>query len=453
LATAAAVAAAVWGGLVALLAVATRAKHADAAPAGLEVGGDEPPAVVNLLTNGWKVRGEAVSATLVDLAARKVLAFEQTAPERYVVRLVGDPPTLRYERTVYDHVRDLAAGGVVPCEALTIGTESETQRFHRSFDKAVIADARDRGLSRPRWSPAIRLLVSAAAVVPATLAAAAVIALPDTSSSSSKDDNPILAYIGLAVLVWGALVGVFSWLRAERETAKGLEVAGRWLGLAENLHADPNFPTLPPTAVTVWDRYLAYGVALGVAAGTERAIPLGAESDTEAWSTIGGRWRVVRIRYPKRIPPGWGRAPGLQLFLGVLSAAIAGAVAFVAIPALLDAQADLAEKATENHETATLAISIAIGVLALGAALVAARGLWMAALGVLDVGRPRVVEGRVLRVRTKAKRTYVAVDDGTSDHVRAWVPAHSAHQGADVRATVATHVGFVRAVEIVRHDR
>src|SRR5205807_2179091 len=55
--------------------------------------------------------------------------------------------------------------------------------------------------------------------------------------------------------------------------------------------------------------YLAYGAAMGVAAGAVRALPLGSESEREAWSAYGGRWHVVRVRYPARFPPGWGRHP------------------------------------------------------------------------------------------------------------------------------------------------
>jgi len=59
----------------------------------------------------------------------------------------------------------------------------------------------------------------------------------------------------------------------------------------------------------------------------------------------------------------------------------------------------------------------------------------------------------VLRVRHRDKRMYVAVDDGTTDHLSAWVVrtngAHTVHvaQGSDVRVTLARHCGLVRAVE------
>src|SRR5689334_10746358 len=91
-------AAAVWAGVVAVFAAATRAKTPEAIPAGLEPGGDEPPALVNFITNGWKVRGEAVSATLVDLAARHAIRFEETSPDHFTVTLdKPDVPMTSYE--------------------------------------------------------------------------------------------------------------------------------------------------------------------------------------------------------------------------------------------------------------------------------------------------------------------------------------------------------------------
>src|SRR6185312_8800494 len=48
------------------------------------------------------------------------------------------------------------------------------------------------------------------------------------------------------------------------------------------------------------------------------ALPFGEEDDHLAWSAHGGRWRRVRVRYPRAIPPGWGRHPALATFLGVL---------------------------------------------------------------------------------------------------------------------------------------
>src|SRR5438874_13790745 len=128
---AAAIALGAWLIVLALLAVATRARDPHPEAATMELGGDEPPGVVNLITNGWVVGKEAVPATLIDLAARKVVAFERTGPEQFVVRVPERraPELAPYEQQVYDHVQGLASGALVPCEALTTGPQDESTRW------------------------------------------------------------------------------------------------------------------------------------------------------------------------------------------------------------------------------------------------------------------------------------------------------------------------------------
>jgi hypothetical protein len=76
--------------------------------------------------------------------------------------------------------------------------------------------------------------------------------------------------------------------------------------------------------------------------------------------------------------------------------------------------------------------------------------------GVADLAQGRrTVEGRVLRHRIKgaddSRRWYVAVDDGTTDRIRAWRfrQATSAPQGATVRAEVSPRTNHVRELEVV----
>src|SRR5207302_8060732 len=100
-------------------------------------------------------------------------------------------------------------------------------------------------------------------------------------------------------------------------TRTGLGPQARWLALRKFLHDDELFATLPPTAVVVRERYLAYGAALGVAAAAVRAIPMGSESDSRAWSSYGGQWRQVSVSYPKVWPPAYGASPGESIWRGV----------------------------------------------------------------------------------------------------------------------------------------
>ena len=61
----------VWAGVLMVLAGLTTVPDVEPASSGLEVGGDESPAVVGALTNGWRFDRSAAAATLIDLAARR----------------------------------------------------------------------------------------------------------------------------------------------------------------------------------------------------------------------------------------------------------------------------------------------------------------------------------------------------------------------------------------------
>ena len=219
-------------------------------------------------------------------------------------------------------------------------------------------------------------------------------------------------------------------------------MAARWLGLRELLEEDPLFAEQPPAAVAIWDHLLAQGTALGVAHGVVQALPLGAESEREAWSSVGGRWRVVRISYPRRNPPGYGRHPALATLLGLLQTGVGSFVvaqartAGTAVREALDTSvvtgADLqAELGTELPAGIETGIDLGVTVVLVVAGLVALRGTYMALVGLADLVSGRTeIEGRVLRRRERVKtngkngsKTYVvhlAIDDGTEDRIRAW---------------------------------
>jgi hypothetical protein len=259
----------------------------------------------------------------------------------------------------------------------------------------------------------------------------------------------------------------------ERDTPEGREAAARWLGLRELLEEDPLFAEQPPAAVAIWDHLLAQGTALGVAHGVVQALPLGAESESEAWSSVGGHWRVVRISYPRRNPPGYGRHPALVTLFGALQAGIGSYVATLARPAGtavrealdtsvvsgVDLQTELGTELPAGTETG---IEIGVAVVLVVAGLVALRGTYMALVGLADLITGRTeIEGRVLRRRERVKskgdngtKTYVvhlAIDDGTEHRIRAWrfrslVPGRP---GQTVRARVTRRLRHVADLERV----
>ncbi len=213
------------------------------------------------------------------------------------------------------------------------------------------------------------------------------------------------------------------------------------------LAQNPLFGEQPPAAVAIWDRLLAYGTAVGVAQGVIRSLPLGAESERQVWSSVGGRWRLVRVRYPA-LPPGYGRHPAAVAVLGVALVGLGAPLLPLALTV-----ADLARESFAGTDggiapgedlplAARAGIAAVVALLGALSAGLACLGAWMVAFGLGDLisGRSDVT-GRVLRRRERARDkrvvVHLAVDDGTRDRVRAWrlagsVPRESRADGAGV---------------------
>lgn len=425
-----------WLVLLLAAAFATRPREVDPAPATMELG-EESPAVVDLLTNDWRVTPDAVPATLLDLAARGFVDLDQHGEGRTVcrVRRAAGGGLASYERMVLDHVARLAVDGVVPAAALTTGPQDASARWWRSFKDAVVDDARARGLTRDRWSRQVERLLQVAALVPAGVAvllANAVIGLN-------------VGTVVVAGMLWVALTGLVKRFRDQRDTPAGAEAAAGWLGVRAHLGRNEVFPSLPLAAVAIWDRYLTYGAALGVARAALRALPMGAEDDHRAWSSFGGRWRVVRVRYP-RLRVVWGRPPVVALLFGLG----VGGGGYLLLRLMVSLRGATDEPGDWVRVVAT--------VLALVALVVLGWGGWTALRAVVDLGSRREVEGQVVRLRSwqrgENERDYfVAVDEGRSGKVKAWlVPAATyarLWEGVTASATVGPQLGYVWRMELV----
>ena len=263
---------------------------------------------------------------------------------------------------------------------------------------------------------------------------------------------------GIAIPVYGALYfAVFAVLVTgywwgpgrQRSTPLGLEAAARWLAVKEHLGQDAVFDTLPPTAVITWERYLGYGAALGEAAGAARPIAMGAESDHRAWSHVGGRWRQVKVVYPGNLAsPGWGRSPGAIVLLSILAGAAAAGLVFLA--GQLETLADSApENTVDNLHTGELA-AVAL------AALVAFAAIVQLVRGAIDLFAKREVTGLVVRSRRYGSddkpQFYVAVDDDSTDRIRAWRVRSElfvrAPENGWVTAVVTPNLRYVRDLQL-----
>ena len=425
-----AAATAVWLAVILVLRVTRGPESPEEAQPTMDLG-PEPPAVANMLTNRWKPTPEAVPATLLDLAAHGYVDFQQVAPGRFECRIRRDDweDLQPYERRVLSHLRSKAELGVVPTEALTTGPADAADRWWKGFRGEVVAEAKARGLSEDLWDARSKAIVTTTAI-------------------------PAAVLFGIAVPFWGAVyfaVGaavVTGWLWGagrQRSTPAGLQAASRWLGVREHLRHDAVFDTLPPTAVVIWERYLGYGAALGEAAGAARPIAMGAESDRRAWSPVGGRWRQVRVVYPGNISsPGWGRSPGVVVALSVLAGLASGLLLWLAVQFDREAATSSVEEQLRTVEAALVIIG---GLVAIGAILQLVRGT-------IDLFGHREVTGLVLRARRQGSdekpQFYLAVDDGSTDRIRAFRVRGDiytrASEGDHVTVSVTPNLRYVRAL-------
>jgi hypothetical protein len=424
---------AAWLLLLWFVVAHTRPPAMGGRPASQDLGGEESPAVVSLMANRWRLTVDAVESTLLDLAARGHLELRQLGddPRQTTIHLTDaakprKPPLelTEYENKVYDRVRRLSKGGVVPISALTFRDDGEAKSWSENFNHAVIREARAKGLSRSRLTPGLKRLLVVAALLPAVAVAAYV--------GPFEDEDPAGAMYTGGGITWIVLSALAARFPGERDTPAGREAAMRWAGLRRRLEDDRAFGDLPPAAVTVWDRYLPYGTAMGVNHVCSAVLDLGMGDRQLVWSSFGGHWHRVRVRYPRF----WGRygRPALSLGFWGLLTGVAGFGLLRQVPDIARAFADAStafdparEAETQGNYTTIRNVLLAVALLLL------VRGAYRTVRTIVDVVAPRHLRGEVLWSevwRTKSGKGenappepwlyYVAVDDGGGDRTTAW---------------------------------
>jgi hypothetical protein len=423
-----------------------------------------PPAVAGLLCNDFELPAELPPATLLDLAARRVVRLEEVAPGKTICRLRSGPDERAsalapYERRVLDEVRRKAVDGVVPTDALTTGPEAVSSGWHRAFGREVIADAQGRGLTRARWPGWLVSIVGAG-----PFAVGALLYLSSAVGGESSDEPVLSAVAGsiaiAAILLLVAAAGGLGRSLAQLPTESGKEVAARCVALRTHLRENEQLAELPPAAVQLWGRHFAYAGVMGVAPRAVALLPLGAEDDNGAWSRFGGQWHRVRVRYPRGWPPGWGKHPAFAACLAVIwGAAAVGAiygltrVAQAAADPITSTDPLLDREQLDWIGRGALLLTIPMALVLLWAAFLLVRS-------VPDFWNARTSTGELVRARRRRQIFqssnsntprywyYLALDDGTRRRIRSWRVRRSIYdthsQGETVTASYTRNLGYVR---------
>ncbi|MET0460582.1 MAG: hypothetical protein ABW195_15130 [Ilumatobacteraceae bacterium] len=433
--------------------------------------GAESPAVASLLTNGFVVTPPAAVATLLDLVARGWLRIEHTEHEVVVLTdrrgREGDALT-GYEQQVLNHVHRLTAGTLtgVSGAGVEIAGLRLPRRWWRRFTKTVVRDAHQQGLSKRRWgivalAPPIVTLVLSGLLWWRSVRSGEAEAVADSLPSRA-----VAVAIAIAILLVARRLIKRLRSRAQRPTQLGLVRAQHWLDVRAWMEPR-GFEGASAGAANNSSRALAYAAALGLAERAADELPIVPEDDRLAWSNATGEWHVVRVRYPFR--PGYGRHPALMLGIG-----LAVGAGFVALQqyllkiargdALLGIIDDFPDQADIIQDTALVLAAIVIVPMIWMA--------WLAIAGAFDLFSTVERQGVVVRARRPqrvvpfprllrplARRDrfslFIAVDDGRSDRVSAWLSNErtAVPQGARARVKATPVLGYVRKSEPIGTTR
>lgn len=453
-----------WFALYTVMLMVTRPARVAATPATPELGTldlrAEPPALASLLASGWELTEDAVEATLVDLAARRYFEFRQPDddPRHTTIHIEQNSPSglNRYEKRVYDRVAGLAVGGVLPLTALPFRDHRRARSWWKSVRAEIVADARRADLSQRRFSFAHLLTLGLGAALATGGVVVAVVHYAARHPATHNDDDPYGLIAPAILFTFAFLMGFAARDIGERDTVHGREAAAAWLGAKDWLRGHEAFRDLPPAAVATWDRYLSYGVALGVSRVTSTVVDMGMGNRRLVWSSFGGTWHRVHVSYP-HVWRHYGQPTGRLIVRSLVVAAIGVALLRYWRPGL-DWVAAHGGRFEQLDTARTVGALLGIPVTVYGG--------YTALRAIIDTFGRRTLTGQVLWMqlwRTESAGEdhprepllyYLAVDDGTGDRTRAWaLPANLSHQcdtGDTVTIAVrrwSRRVGSVSAIE------
>lgn len=428
----------------------------------------ETPGVVDMLTTDATVTAAGFRATVIDLAARGWLRVlppdegDDLARVRPAAEAYHGDALRPHERLVLQHViARFTTDRAIPVRYLAVDVRSS---WWKRFARLVADEARHSGLITRRWRPMDL-------IVPGALTAAAGLCWyagwrggSDVAVIDSIERRLAAVALGVALVV---LVVRFARALGGHEstlTNEGVVAARQWLAIRQRL-AQSGFADLAPSAQAVGDRRLAYATAMGLAGGAAIELPLAREDHYRAWSSVGGKARLVRVEYPWRF--GYGLAPYLAIVAGVIIWLIGLRLRSWSDSVARGEGFTWAYEQLPEQDWLIADMATAVGFASFAPILL---GIWLTVAGLADLFGTVERTGVVLRARRPVEvsplprrmrrvldrdryRVFVAIDDGSRDSITAWraTERNAVPQGATATVKASRVFGRVRSSIPVGH--
>jgi hypothetical protein len=425
----------------------------------------EPPAVVGLITNRYRVPRTALVATTVDLIRRGWVRAAQSDQGELVILTRGVSPTadpLRpAEQMVLNHLVANSYEGATSASILSDAQTRISRSWMRRFERHVAEDARQRHLTTRRWR-AVDLLLPAGLVMFGTMVLFQ--ALNGTPQPGSITAGWawrliwLMALVTLWYVAWQTIRTVTD--VAEAPTEDGERRAGQWIGYRRRLNG-----LIPDNASVLvapdQQLLLAYGVVLGLAPHVIDEIAVVDDDPTIAWSEAGGLAHVVDVSRPRR--PGYGLNPLIALFSGLLIVTVAQVLQRV-----LHAVGD-ERTVTSLFDTSSGVIGVVEDALhGFGTAMwiPTLLGVWLVIAGIIDSVWVRHSRGPIIKARRVSPARWtperlrrermvmdLAIDHGQANAVHSLVANErtAVPEGVWADVTSTRLLGHIRAVRSA-HD-